>query len=402
MKQNIIKLCSKVALLTMLFTIIITLPTKAVATPIISASTVKGEYGSTVDVIISLDSNPGIWSMGLIVGYDHSVLTLKGYTAGSIFTSSEVTQPPSLDKETYFFLASREKLEDTKETGTLVKLTFSLAAKADYKDYPITLELSNGNTINAKSQNVSFNTTNGKVTLVNCIHASSTWTTVTPATCEKSGVENLVCNKCKEVLNTRTIAKSGHNFTKKVISDKTKRSDATANEKATYFYTCQNSNDISTTLYFTYGDAAYTVINGSDSEWNGDGTTDLTFTADGNFEKFKDVEIDGNLVDKKNYDVKSGSTIVTLKGDYLKTLEKGIHTITFLYTDGEISANFKILEGTINKDTTVKTPETVDNKDTAQKTPENGGKTGVIFIVILGIVLCIIAFSYFYFKKRRK
>lgn len=455
MKQNIIKLCSRIALLCILVTSILIVPARAADIPRITASTVKAESGSTVDVVISLDKNPGLWSIGLRVGYDHSALTLTGYNTGNIFTSGEVTPPQSLNKETYFFVASKEGLADTTTTGRLVILTFSIAAKATDKDYPITLELSSGNTINAKSEDVAFTTTNGKVTVVKCIHESSTWTTVTAATCEKSGTKNLICNKCKAVLDTSTVAATEHSYTKKVISDKTKRSNATATEKATYFYTCEHCGDISDTLYFTYGDVTvYTVTNGIGSEWKADKKIGLTFTANGNFEKFTGVKIDGKLVDKKHYDAKSGSTIATLKVDYLKTLKTGNHIITFVYTDGEISTNFKIKEATGSSDSsigtvkppsssdssigtvitpsntdsseeivitpskddsseeTVKTPsnsdaskETVktdDNNEASKETLKAGGGSSKIYIISLLIVILCSGAAFVYYKKVRR
>lgn len=254
MKQKIMKLCTRTVLVCMLLISLFAISASAATSSIISASTIKGERGSTVDVVISLHKNPGIWSMGLVVGYDHSALTLKNYTAGSVFTASEVTPPQSLDKETFNFIASKEDIKDTTDTGTIVTLTFSISASAEYKDYPISIGLSEGNTINVKGEEVSFSVANGTVTAVNCIHPSSTWTTVTAVTCEKNGTEDLICDKCKAVLNTRTIPATGHVFTKKVISDKTKRSEATVTEKATYYYTCDIDGVISDKLYFTDGE----------------------------------------------------------------------------------------------------------------------------------------------------
>ena len=65
--------------------------------------------------------------------------------------------------------------------------------------------------------------------------------------------------------------------------------------------------------------------------------------------------MDGALVDASNYDAKSGSTIVTLKESYLSSLPAGDHTMTFVYDDGEVSADFAIA-GT----NTSENPETPD------------------------------------------
>ena len=401
MRQNIIKTGAIIVLLCVLFTSVHSFSASAATIPTISVLSVKAEDGSSVDVAISLDSNPGLFGIGVRVGYDHSVLTLKSCTAGSVFTSGEVTPPPSLDKETYFFFASKAGVADTKAVGKLFTLTFSVAATAAYKDYPITLEMSSGNTINVKGQDVVFNTVNGKVTVVNCVHKNSTWTTVTAATCLQSGSEKLVCNKCKAVLDTRTIVALGHLFTKKIISDKTKRSDATASKKATYFYTCARDGVISSTLYFSAGDVtAYKVTDGADSEWVSNGDTGLTFTADGDFQKFTGVKIDGALIDKGNYEAKAGSTVVTLNVDYLKTLEIGDHTMTFVYKDGDVSASFKIAEAATDSITNETSAQaTVNNVTTAKTT--GGGDMWIIIVILIIVILCAVAGLVFFKKGRR-
>lgn len=90
-------------------------------------------------------------------------------------------------------------------------------------------------------------------------------------------------------------------------------------------------------------DDIYHIIEGENGTYtrNSDGT--LTFRADGDFSKFDGIKVDGRLIDPKNYTAVSGSTIVTLKADYLRTLSAGTHIITFLYNDGgKCSTNFYI------------------------------------------------------------
>lgn len=74
----------------------------------------------------------------------------------------------------------------------------------------------------------------------------------------------------------------------------------------------------------------------------------LTITANGYFAeynsyaagaygKFTGLEVDGKVLNSKNYTVKAGSTVVTLKTDYLDDLKDGKHTIKFYYLDGSTS-----------------------------------------------------------------
>ncbi|MGN0441125.1 MAG: hypothetical protein ACI4FO_00320, partial [Acutalibacteraceae bacterium] len=71
------------------------------------------------------------------------------------------------------------------------------------------------------------------------------------------------------------------------------------------------------------GASDYKIIEGANGAWtqNTDGT--LVFRANGDFSKFTGVKVDGTLIDAKNYTAVSGSTVITLKADYLKTLSVG-------------------------------------------------------------------------------
>ena len=117
----------------------------------------------------------------------------------------------------------------------------------------------------------------------------------------------------------------------------------------------------------TAGDSDYKIIEGANGTWtqNSDGT--LTFRANGDFSKFTGVKVDGTLIDAKNYTAASGSTVITLKADYLKTLSGGTHKITVVYTDGECSANFEV-----KKAASEQTKPTEGDK--ADTTTPTGGK----------------------------
>lgn len=86
---------------------------------------------------------------------------------------------------------------------------------------------------------------------------------------------------------------------------------------------------------------SYSIIEGANSVVN---ENELTIKADGDFEKFTGVKIDGELVDSSNYTATEGSTIIEFKADYLKTLEAGEHTVSVVFTDGEATTKFEITE----------------------------------------------------------
>ncbi len=87
----------------------------------------------------------------------------------------------------------------------------------------------------------------------------------------------------------------------------------------------------------------YVVISGAGAVYETGAENGLTITADGDYGLFKELQVDGSLVDTVNYEVKEGSTVVTLMKAYMDALSSGEHTICFVYTDGkEASAGFMV------------------------------------------------------------
>ena len=70
----------------------------------------------------------------------------------------------------------------------------------------------------------------------------------------------------------------------------------------------------------------------------------VTIKADGDFSKFAGVSVDGTEIAKEHYTAAAGSTIITLKPEYLKTLTAGKHTVTIRFTDGLAQTTLTIQE----------------------------------------------------------
>ena len=117
----------------------------------------------------------------------------------------------------------------------------------------------------------------------------------------------------------------------------------------------------------------YKVIEGANGTWKQNSDSTLTFRANGEFSKFTGVKVDDQLVDAKNYTAVSGSTIVTLSADYLKTLSTGNHTLTVLFNDGDCSTNFTVQVA--GSSTTPSNPGSGTGSGTMPSNP-NGGTSG--------------------------
>ena len=78
-------------------------------------------------------------------------------------------------------------------------------------------------------------------------------------------------------------------------------------------------------------DEGVKIIDGNDATYKPGSNESLTFRGSGEVAYFKDVKVDGTIVDRTNYDVREGSTIITFTPEYLKTLRNGSHTVEMFW-----------------------------------------------------------------------
>ena len=103
------------------------------------------------------------------------------------------------------------------------------------------------------------------------------------------------------------------------------------------------------TLYPKWTAFEYQLTGGGSGEWTEGSTDGLAFRAErtnngaATFSHFTGVKVDRNTLDEANYSAESGSVIVTLKPDYLKTLAAGEHTLEIMFDDGaSVTTTFTI------------------------------------------------------------
>lgn len=124
----------------------------------------------------------------------------------------------------------------------------------------------------------------------------------------------------------------------------------------------------------------YKVTKGAAGKWSKGSYNNLSFTANGPYSKFDHVKVDGKKISTSYYTVKSGSTVVTLKSYYLRSLSDGKHTLTIAYDDGEAECIFYVLA-----------------KDASPGTGDSSNIT--LWIAILGVSAAALA-GVFVWKKR--
>ena len=99
----------------------------------------------------------------------------------------------------------------------------------------------------------------------------------------------------------------------------------------------------------------YDILDGAGSSWTQNTDGSLAIRGSGEISKFREVKVDGVTVDPVNYTVTEGSTIITFKPEYLKSLSAGNHSFELVWTDGTASTNFTVAE---NTDQSAKSPKT--------------------------------------------
>jgi hypothetical protein len=117
------------------------------------------------------------------------------------------------------------------------------------------------------------------------------------------------------------------------------------------------------------------ITGGATQLWEIDPTKEATIICDGDIEDFVGLQVDGELVDRENYTVISGSTIITLKPAYLQTLSAGAHTIELLYTDGSVQTNLTIQTAENNNDDSDQTNNNQTDNNQTDNNQTNNNQT---------------------------
>ena len=109
--------------------------------------------------------------------------------------------------------------------------------------------------------------------------------------------------------------------------------------------TSENYKDVTVNVII-YISPEYRIIDGANSSWTQNTNGTVVIRGNGEFSRFHAVKVDGKVIDPANYDAKKGSTIITLKAEYLKTLSTGSHTFAIVWNNGIAGTNFTVAANT--------------------------------------------------------
>lgn len=127
------------------------------------------------------------------------------------------------------------------------------------------------------------------------------------------------------------------------------------------------------------------IIEGNNAIVNNGEKKSLTFRSDAAFTDFIRVELDGKVLDEKDYTKAEGSIIVTLNNDFISTLSVGEHTLGIVSESGTATAKF-----------------TVKASEIPNESPKTGDNNMVAFWSLAAILsLAVLGFTTVVSKKKR-
>lgn len=275
---------------------------------------------------------------------------LEGYTpeVKTIMITNDGNQPITLDQpsSTSFDVGTLSKTElNVGETAEFTVQPKNGLLAGSYEEDIVITGTNNGKSVSTKV-NVKFNVKHNAVKVER----------KDPTCTEKGNIEYWYCEACRKYFQDEALTKelkqeetilpaTGHNLTK--VDEKKLTVDAAG--KIEYWY-CEVCNK-----YFSDEKAEHEItledtiiaklpkfVSGANQEWTKGSKEGLTFKIDTDIKEFKKVLVDGKELKDTDYDIKSGSTILTLKPSFLDTLSAGKHKIRFEFNTGSVEAYFTV------------------------------------------------------------
>lgn len=293
-----------------------------------------------VDPIYSIQNSGDINFADAIEGYTPEVKT--------IMITNDGNQPITLNQpsSTSFDVGTLSKTElNVGETAEFTVQPKNGLLAGSYEEDIVITGTNNGKSVSTKV-NVKFNVKHNVVKVER----------KDPTCTEKGNIEYWYCEACRKYFQDEALTKelkqeetilpaTGHNLTK--VDEKKPTVDAAGNIE--YWY-CEVSNK-----YFSDEKAEHEItledtiiaklpkfVSGANQEWTKGSKDGLTFKIDTDIKEFKKVLVDGKELKDTDYDIKSGSTILTLKPSFLDTLSAGKHKIRFEFNTGSVEAYFTV------------------------------------------------------------
>lgn len=240
---------------------------------------------------------------------------------------------------------------------------------------------------------------------------STEWIIDSPATCTDSGIQSHYCTRCGEQTDITIIPALGHTLTHTEAKSASCTEEGneeywTCNICGKHFSDAEGKVEISiedtviSKIEHSYVDGKCSVcgeidknfqpaiIAGANGIWQKGGADGLSFTSNAGFADFVKVQVDAKDVTASNYELKEGSTIVTLKASYLETLSAGNHTLAIVSDTGTATTTF-----------TIKTAPVTNDEPQSPQTSDDSNIT--LWITVLLAAGAVLAGTILYSRKKK-
>ena len=194
------------------------------------------------------------------------------------------------------------------------------------------------------------------------------------ATCRDNGYTgDMYCKDCDKVISQGSVTDRIPHQLKYVEA----KAATAANEGNTEYYFCQICSG-----YFADDKAAReieledtvtaklkpSITEGNNASVDASAAVAATFRSDAAYSDFIRVEVDGRqLVENKEFSVREGSIIITLKPEFIKGLSAGRHTLEIVSASGTAATDFTVVSGGSQQEptTAAQEPTTAPQETTA-------------------------------------
>ena len=325
----------------------------------------------------TLDANKTNGKTSLTAGYSAENLTISHSAATTLTDATQISAMLTDSYGTVLYYGSVNS--DTTATSSTVTIPAGLAV-GTYSLYVFAEDVNTGNLTD-------YATALGTAISINVNAAPSTYAvTVNNGTGDGNYEENAT------VTITADAAPSGQHFKEWTGADSLNFTSGSKTSTTATFTMPANAVEVTATYENDLSEPSepsltYHIIDGANGTFTIGSDGNLVIIGDGAYSKFKEVKVDGVVIAGANYTVTEGSTIITLKSDYLKGLKTGNHTFELVWTDGSVATTFTVKEAV--------TEEATSTTDTQKdEVPKTGDHSPIVWLFVLvmvsgGTLLCL-------------
>ena len=310
----------------------------------LSADPFAVKPGDVIELVVSVDSNPGdLRGVEFIVKYDSKVLEPIDCIAGGVLSlgKDDIKTVDFVKDKIHVWYSTTSTDNTSAKTGKIVTLKFEVKADFDGTADTLSLPVSEfcyrvNDAINPAEPPLGVSHRGSIASNIPTIKAHNYGKPEhIDGKCVNDTIDRYTC-ACGDVLDV-VVKEKGHTVGDLVpaVAPTTEKPGVRAHYQCSV---CEKYLDTDkwTVIDIVAAKLPKMISTPADPEWTKGNKDSLTFVSDGSFDGFKQITIDGKLVEKGAYVVKAdeeGNTVIVLEPALLKTLDAGDHKLSIVFAD---------------------------------------------------------------------